>query len=252
MAYERLSFGRYFRDTSRNYNRSALPTDPPRYREVCYHCSGGFRHLLGVRHEVNYAVRYQPQRDVIQIHFECTCGVTDWLANFEFAAEYYEAIEFEGAPLQLRVHSGWAEMYLAIKRIIRSEWQGLHERHPAAETEVIGWSLGSGQAMLCAQDLNYNFGLRPHVITFGSVKPFKAKRGEEERLGRYLGTLCQSCRNFADCNDIVTCMPPFRGCTDIRRVPVSMKKRRFWRLCNPWRYHTCYDDETLYQNLPET
>ena len=248
MSYERLPFAQYFLDTSGDYNHSGRPFREPDYQALRYPCSGKLRSLLGLCHEVNYAFRYDPERDAIEIHFEKTVGFTDWFANFEYAAEYYDAIDFEGSSLQLRVHRGWAEMYLAVKRIIRAEWVRLHEAHPTAETEIIGWSLGSGQAILCAQDLNYNFGLRSRLYTFGSVKPFRAKGAEErERLDRYLTGLCAECRNFADINDIIGYMPPFRGCRDIRRVPLAFRERRFWRLMNPWRYHTCYDDPSLYR-----
>ena len=250
MSYKRLPFDQYFLDTSEDYNHSGRPFCGPEYQALLYPCGGKLHRLLGVHHEVNYAFRYDEKRDAIQIHFEKTMGLSDWFANFEFPAEYYDAIEFEGKPLQLRVHRGWAEMYLAVKRTVRAEWLRLHEAHPTAETEILGWSLGSGQAMLCAQDLNYNFGLRPRVFTYGSVKPFRAKPEEAEALGRYLGGLCAECWNFADSNDIVTSMPPFKGCSDLRRVQVSEKKRRFWRLLNPWKYHTCYDDPALYKGFP--
>ena len=248
MPYKALPFAQYFLDTSCDYNHSGRPFCRPDYQALRYPCSGKLRGLLGLHHEVNYAFSYDPDRDVIQIHFEKTVGLPDWFANFEFAAEYYDAIDFAGSPLQLRVHRGWAEMYLAVKRIIRAEWVRLHEAHPTAETEIIGWSLGSGQAILCAQDLNYNFGLRSRLYTYGSVKPFRTKgREEAERLDHYLSGLCEACRNFADRNDIVTYMPPFRGCRDICRVTLASKPLRFWRLANPWRYHTCYDDADLYR-----
>lgn len=249
MSYHALPYTQYFLDTSCDYNHSGRPFREPQYQSLRYPCDGRLRRMLGLEHEVNYAFSYDPERDVIQIHFEKTAGFTDWVANFDYAAEYYDAIEFAGKPLQLRVHRGWAEMYLAVKRIIRAEWVRLHEAHPTAETEIIGWSLGSGQAMLCAQDLNYNYGLRARVYTFGSVRPFRARPEEEAPLARYLAGICAECRNFSDRNDIVTYMPPFRGYTDIHRSTVGTRKRRFWRLMNPRYYHTHYDDEALYRNM---
>ncbi len=249
--YQRLPYEQYFLDTSQDYNHTERAVRALDYQSLSYPCGGKLRQLMGLRHEIDYAFFYDAARDVIQIHFQKTSGFADWIANFEFAANYYDAISFEGRPLQLRVHRGWAEMYLAAKRRIRAEWQAMHEAHPTAETEIIGWSLGSGQAILCAQDLNYNFGLRARLITYGSVKPFRAKAGEAERLARYLRSVCASCENFADLNDIVTYMPPFRGCTDIHRVWVCSQKRSLFRLMNPRLYHTHYDDPSLYRNLPK-
>ena len=97
-----------------------------------------------------------------------------------------DAIVFEDEPLQLRVHHGWGAMYRTIKKDIRQAWQDLKQAHPEADTEIIGWSLGSGQAILCCQDLNYNFGVKPHLFTFGSVRPFKSVPTNAQRMRRYL------------------------------------------------------------------
>lgn len=58
--------------------------------------------------------------------------------------------------------------------------------------------------------------------------------------------------NFADINDIVTYMPPFRGFVMIRRVDISEeKKRTFFKLLKPKRFHTTYDHSNLYSKLVE-
>ena len=185
------------------------------------------------------------------MHFQRTIGARDWFANiFEFSSRYYSAIEFEGEPLQLRVHHGWAGMYLAIKHTVRERWQTLHEAHPDAATEILGWSLGSGIACLCCQDLNYNFGVRPYLYTFGSVRPFKYTRKNRDRMRRYLASLCTDCENFADVNDLISYLPPFRGFTMIRRVDVGTeRKRSLFRLLHPLRYHVRYDRPELYRKF---
>ena len=250
MSYRRLPFEQYFIDTSQDHNHTGKATQELEYTSLSYPCTGRLRKLFHLWHEVNFALRYEAERNVIQIHFQKTLGFSDWFANIaEFAADYYDAIEFEGKPLQLRVHRGWAEMYLAAKRVVRSQWQSLHEQHPDAETEIIGWSLGSGQAMLCAQDLHYNYGLRAHVFTFGSVRPFRGRKADADALARYLATLCVECWNLSDVNDLVTYMPPFKGYTCIRRVDVQSAKRRLFRLLKPGHYHTYYDTPSLYAPL---
>lgn len=250
MSYRRLSFEQYFINTSQDHNHTGKATYELEYEALRYPCTGRLHRIFRVMHEVNFELHYEADRNVIQINFQKTLGFTDWFANIvEFAADYYDAISFEDKPLQLCVHRGWAEMYLAAKRIIRSRWERLHELHPDAETEIVGWSLGSGQAMLCAQDLNYNFGLRAHVFTFGSVRPFRGKRTDADALARYLATVCAECWNLSDINDLVTYMPPFRGFTGIRRVEVQSAKRRLFRLLNPNHYHTYYDTPALYAQL---
>ena len=75
---------------------------------------------------------------------------------------------------------------------------------------------------------------------------------ECKRLKSYLDTVCTECWNFADINDIVTYMPPFRGFVMIRRVDISEeKKRTFFKLLKPKRFHTTYDHSNLYSKLLE-
>ena len=252
MSYRRLPFAQYFINTSEDYNHTGLATQLIQYTALKY-VTGLLDKTLGTRHEVNYELHYEPERDVIQLNFQKTVGLVDWIANvLEFSSKYYDAIDFEGAPLQLRVHHGWGNMYRAIKHEIRDSWQDLHTRHPTAETEILGWSLGSGLACLCCQDLNFNFGLKPHVFTYGTVRPFKYVASNRERMERYLSGLFAECWNFADVNDIVTYMPPFRGFTMLRRVEVGNRLRRTLpRLLHPHRYHTTYDREDLYRDLED-
>ena len=69
-------------------------------------------------------------------------------------------------------------------------------------------------------------------------------------MQRYLSTLCTECANFADVNDLITYMPPFRGFTMIHRVRVGTdQKRTLFRLLHPFRYHVHYDLPGLYNTL---
>ena len=168
----------------------------------------------------------------------------------EFSVKYYDSIEFEGQPLQLRVHRGWGDMYRIIKREVREQWRLMHEQHPQAETEILGWSLGSAQAILCCQDLNYNFGLKSYLYTFGTVRPFKCVRSNAALMRRYLGSLCKECWNFADVNDLISYLPPGRGFMMINRVDLGTGLgRSLFRLLDPYRYHTHYDRAELYAGL---
>ncbi|MBO4330693.1 MAG: hypothetical protein J5827_01310, partial [Oscillospiraceae bacterium] len=160
MTYSRLPFEQYFINTSEDYKHTGRVSYPVNYASASYSCSS-LEKALGLEHEVNYEFHYEPERDVIQFNFQRTIGLPDWFANiFESSSKYYDAIDFEGEPLQLLVHHGWGYMYRAIKNEIRGAWTRLHEEHPTAAAEIVGWSLGSAQAILCCQDLNYNFGLR--------------------------------------------------------------------------------------------
>ena len=252
MNYRRLPFEQYFINTSLDRNHTGKVTYPIKYTAVKYN-AGGLLSFLHIMHEMNYEIHYERSRNVIQLNFEKTTGFTDWFANVvEFSAKYYDAIQFENKPLQLRVHHGWGNMYKSIKREVRKKWQEFHEAYPDAETEIVGWSMGSGLAILCCQDLHYNFGVRSHLFTYGSVRPFKAVRSNEAAMKRYLRSTAGEAWNFADVNDLISYMPPFRRWMMIRRVDVAMDKgRRFWRLFRVVRYHSHYDEEKLYKLLDE-
>gem|GEM_PF-5611825 len=72
-------------------------------------------------------------------------------------------------------------------------------------------------------------------------------------MRKYLDSLCKECWNFADINDIVTYMPPFRGFQMIRRVNLGTDLRRtVLRLLNPYRFHTGYDQPALYTLFSDT
>ena len=249
MGYRHLPYEEYFLNTGKDYNRTGRATCEVEYVPVRY-TTGWLERLLGLSHEANYAVIYDGERDVIQLHFQWTVGFRDWFANvFEFSSKYYDAIRYKNGLLQLRVHHGWGDMYKAIKHHVRGDWKELIEKHPEAETEIIGWSLGSAIAILCAQDLNYNFRLKPRLYTYGSVKPFKYVRKNKKQTLEYLSGVCSSCMNFADTNDIITYMPPFYGFTAMRTVHIGIEKRTLKRLLDPYKYHTHYDRPELYDGV---
>lgn len=247
--YRHLPYEEYFLNTGRDYNRTGKATCEVDYVPVRY-TTGKLEKLFGLSHEANYAIIYDKERDVIQLHFQWTVGFRDWFANiFEFSSKYYDAIRYKNGLLQLRVHHGWGNMYKAIKHQVRDCWKFLISKHPHAETEIIGWSLGSAIAILCAQDLNYNFKVNPRLYTYGTVKPFKYVRRNREQTLEYLSGVCSTCMNFADINDIIAYMPPFYGFTAIRTVYLALEKRTFKRLLKPLKYHTHYDRPELYEGL---
>ena len=239
MEYKRLPFYEYFANNSEH----TIHTEYCR-RVVSYKCL-----LYGEskKYGANYDVYYSEERQVIEVNFQCTEGIMDWLVNFKFAQKYYDSFVWEGSTIQLYVHSGWADMYIALKHTIRDEVKDILSIHPEAEIDVIGWSLGSALAQLCTQDLYFNLGRRVHLFSFGSVRPFKAK---EAIVQEYLLNCCCEVYNFADVNDIVTYMPPFKHWKNIRTCDVDLdgKGRKWYKLFKPTKYHTQYDQPYLYDN----
>ena len=241
--YSKLSYEQYFIDTSADYNKTGKARFEIKYIDVPYTYKNKVCHA-------NYEIHYEPDRDVIQINFQETDGKKDWSVNLMFTQRYYNAFDYEGKPIVLKVHNGWAAMYKAIKDIIRERFTDLHKAHPTAEVEIIGWSLGSGQAMLCAQDLYFNYGIKSYLYTYGSVNPFKTNIFNRRKIRRYLRECCKEVYNFADRSDIVTYLP-FRlifGFIKFRRVNVKGRFKLFG-LFNPYKYHTHYDQKDLYSKI---
>ena len=239
--YARLEFNQYFIDTSDDYNNTGKARFHIKYK------SKPFKYKNKTCYS-NWETHYEEDRDVIQVNFEQTHGMRDWLVNFMFIEKYYGKFKYKGKNIQLRVHNGWAKMYKNIKHEVRDEVSALLQLHPSAEVEVIGWSLGSGQAMLCAQDLFYNFDIKSHLFTYGSVNPFKTNIFNRRRTRNYLKDCCKEVYNFSDLSDIVTYVPfRFWGFIKIKRVNLGWFN--IFGLFNPWKYHTHYDREDLYKKV---
>lgn len=242
MSYSPLPFSQYFIDTSNDYNHTGKARYSIIYQQVQYE-------YKGKTFCADWEMHYEPDRDVIQINFEETDGMSDWYANLMFVERYYDSFIDSGEKITLRVHNGWAAMYKAMKHQIRDKLKSILELHPEAEVEIIGWSLGSGQAMLCAQDLYHNFGIKSYLYTYGSVNPYKTNIFNRRKTKRYLNRCCKAIYNFAHKCDIVGYLPPrlFFGFIKPHRVNLgSFGLLGIIKLFNPKKYHTLYDDESLY------
>lgn len=238
MAYERLNFEQYFIDQSLGL-WGGVPEVEVNYKYIEFEHRG---HL----HNGYYCVMYNEKRDVHQIYFKETCTDEQWRTNFEFPGKYYDSFEYEGKKIQLKVASGWGELYQHMKWPVRNELTALIEQHGEKEVEVIGWSLGSAMAQLCAQDIFYNFNIKAHVFTYGSVKPWY---GFSRATKNYLRSCYKECYNFGDHNDVVTYMVPLPGYFKFRKVKLKQDRFCIAKLFNPMKYHTEYYKSEYYENI---
>lgn len=240
--YKRLNFEQYFIDTSGDYNNTGKARFKIHYKTIEYDHKNKKRYA-------NYEIHYEAERDVIQINFEQTADNTDWFVNFNFAEDYYDQFEYNHQIIQLKAHRGWAEMYRAMKHFIRSDFLELYNQHKTAEVEIVGWSLGSAQAQLCAQDLFFNYNIKSYVYTYGSVKPFYVKN---KVVKNYLSLCYKEAYNFSDVNDIVAYLPPFIRFFKFNNVTVYLEKFCFFKLFNPMKYHTHYDEAYIYRDIEQS
>ena len=136
-----------------------------------------------------------------------------------------------------------------MKHFIRNGVKELLGLHKDAEIEVIGWSLGSGQAQLCVQDLYYNLGIKSHLFTFGSVNLFKTNIFNRSKVKKYLRSCCKEYHLFCNRNDIVTyVVPRIFGFIKMGRITVK-GKFNFFGLFKPLKYHCHYDEESYYTRI---
>jgi hypothetical protein len=239
--YKKLPFEQYFIDQSLG-NYGGTPRFQVPYKKVEYKC----RH--NHPHDAYYAVIYDEEREVIQIYLKETSSKSQWAANFNFPDSYFDRFQYKGKDIQLKAARGWSDLYSALKTNIRQEYTALAELYPNKEVEIIGWSLGSAIAQLCAEDLYYqtNFKVKAHVFTFGSVKPFC---GKNKDMKAYLADCCKECYNFRDINDIVGYLVPLYGYFAMKHINVRQDKFSIFKLFKPGKYHTEYYKEELYQDF---
>ncbi len=240
--YKKLRYEQYFIDTTGDVNNTGKASFKIEYKSVDYQYKKILTHA-------NYCIRYDSKRNVIQVHFEGTKDIPDWVCNFLFLPKYYESFTWNDKKITLRVHESWATMYKAMKGIVRDGVKELLDQHPDAEVEVIGWSLGSGQAMLCSQDLNYNLGIQVHLFTFGSVNPFRTNIFTRKKTINYLKSCCKSYHIFCHKNDFVSYLvPKIFGFVKINRLNLKGHFNIFG-LFNILKNHYCYDQRELYKDI---
>lgn len=240
--YTKLPYHQYFIDNTNDINKTGKKRFEMKYNDIEYEWNGVITHA-------NYEINYDSERNVIQVHFQGTQDMPDWLTNFVFLPKYYDSFSWNGKKITLKVHKSWAAMYKVMKHFIRNGVSELLAIHPAAEVEVIGFSLGSGQAQLCVQDLYYNFGIKSHLFTFGSVNCFKTNIFNRSKTKKYLRSCCKEYHLFCNRSDIVTyVVPRIFGFIKINRNNVK-GRFKFFGLFTPLKYHMHYDEEYLYEGI---
>lgn len=237
VAYKRLNFEDYFTICSENYNGIKTDLEIVKYKFITY-THGKHEHIAG------YCVRFDEKRNCLQIIMQQTVEKTDWITNFNFPAKIYDKFTFENKMIQLRVHRGWGNMWLACQQFVRAEIKELLDAHPGCYIEVFGWSLGSALAQLAAEDIYFKFGIKPYLYTYGSVKPFYGKD-----TYKFVKSCCEEVYNFYDWCDCVGYMVPLPGWRAINHLPIKLDdKFCITKLFKPGIYHCKYHLAELYKD----
>ena len=246
MHYNKLSFGQYYIDTSKDWRNSGKSRYDIKFNHVEF--TYKLFKLIPLKCSAEWEVHYEKDRNVIQVNFEQTHGTLDWIINLLFKEKMYDKFTWENpkgkkVKIILKASKGWSKMYKAMKHDVKIAVKNILNKHPDAFIEIIGWSLGSSQAQYACQDINYHFGVLPYVYTYGSVKPWRGGRKQKE----YLKTTYKECYNFMHKKDIVTYMPPFIGFFAMN--PIKLGKFNPFSLFNPNKWHTEYGEEYLYEKI---
>ena len=114
MEYKRLNFEDYFTICSENYNRLETNLKLAKYESIPYE-------YKGKKYSVEFQVRFDEERNCIQVIFEETSSKSDWRVNFNFPSKIYDKFTFEGKLIQLKVHRGWGNMWLVCQSTVRQK-----------------------------------------------------------------------------------------------------------------------------------
>jgi len=204
--------------------------------------------------DLDYRIIWNDERECIQINFQGTVDWRDWISNFTFPAAPYGVVDYnseltnEVEHIKMWVARGWMTMYKLGKHTIRDQINALLTEHPNCVIEVIGHSLGGAMSQLCAQDIYFNFNIKPILITFGSPNPWF---GKQTLLYVSQAIDWDNSFQFDNVNDPVPRCPPLFGYKKIKPVEVGNEKFNFFKMIfkAPY-YHMQYGDPNIY-NLIE-
>ena len=203
--------------------------------------------------DLDYRIIWNNKRECIQINFQSTCSFKDWITNFTFPiapygnVEYTDILTSKKCSQKMWAARGWMDMYDLGRKQIREQFRNLRVEHPDCVVEIIGHSLGGAMSQICAQDLNYNFGIRPKMITFGSPKPWFGKKTHDYVIQ------CIDYENsyqFDNVNDIVIYCVPLFGYNKMKPTKVKLQRFCIINLFNPMKFHMQqYAEKELYENI---
>lgn len=186
--------------------------------------------------DVDWKIYADEYEKIIHLVYKYSDSKTDWKNNFIFRFNYYLRDN-----VKMLVASGWAEAYHSARGVILDalfeEFEKYDEKY---KVEIDGHSYGGAVALICAEDINFTYGIKPDVVTFGAPKPFFGRK-----TVKYVKSCCGTIRQYIHVNDCVPLMPPFFGYHHCNKV-------RLGKICNPIclfnpkKWHLIYDKPELY------
>lgn len=164
--------------------------------------------------DVQCAVLREPNSSTVYIVFRGSEARADWETNFDFKQTQFEfraIIQEEILGEQEKIypygesqsgalmHQGFTRAYLSV----RTQLHDYFKSTTATQAIVTGHSLGGALAVLCAVDIQYNFGDRVAVTTYTFGAPRVGNQGFVESFDRRV----PNSYRFVYGMDIVTNVP---------------------------------------------
>ena len=187
------------------------------YENVRYRYDGIFQLIKDLEYETtdkhcNYRVisGYDIKKDkpAIIIAFQESVDDYDWKENFTFWPEKVKA--YKGWENRLWFHKGFYDEYQSARDLIVQKVSALFNPLIQEGIEptifVIGWSLGGSIAPICAEDMCYQFHVKPVIIAYEGANPCSTIH---TRNFIYDCIDMDNSISFFNASDIVPLCPPF-------------------------------------------
>lgn len=185
--------------------------------------------------DVQYLVQVFPDEKTIRLIFDYTVGKTDLKNDFRFPIKPYKNQENT-----LWLARGWADAYKSCNDEIMNLLISTHNSNPDYRIEICGWSYGGAMSLVAAEDFYYRTKIKPDIMTFGAPKPLFGSKTK-----KYVASCCNEVKQYRHRSDIIPCLPPFIGYTNLRSDWLG-----YWNpfaIFNPPKYHWIYKEEKLYK-----
>ena len=185
--------------------------------------------------DVDWTIIIDNDEKTIRLLFQESASKRDWLNNFNFPKKLYKYQENN-----LWIARGWGNAYKSCNDEIMASLIEAAYQYDNYKIEISGWSYGGALAQIAIEDFYYRTKFKADLVTFGSPKPLWGKKSVET-----VKKCCTSIKNYTVINDIVPYMPPFPGYKLLNKIKLG-ESFNFFKIFNPWKYHTSYGDKTLY------
>lgn len=186
--------------------------------------------------DVDWKIEVDKVEKKIRLLFQGSVSKTDWRINLQFPVKPYkrQTITWFGCK-------GWVKAYKSCNDIIMDAISKTINEYPKYIIEVSGHSLGGVMTIYAAEDINYRFGIKPEVITFGCPKCVFGSKTK-----KYIYNCFSSIIQYRNINDFVTYNPPLIGYKHINdnRLNIKFKLKELFNLDSN---HHIYGIEKYYK-----